>query len=300
MKKQSYASVALAIFLVAAFAGIWRLQQHIDAHLGALAEEQDEVVLRSPALVKFLSLEYSPLLADIYWTRVVQYYGIKRVRHDADLASLWPLLDITTTLDPNLLVAYRFGATFLSEAQPQGAGRPDLAVQLIQRGIRNNPDYWRFYEDLGFVYYIDEKDYTRASQAFLEGSRKPGAQIWMKVMAAKIASEGESFDTSMFLWTETYNSASDPQVKRNALEHMQTLHAAEDCRQLNLLADAYEKQTGSRPRRIANLIESGLLRVPAPPTDPLGFAYVVDETGKVQTSPASPLHQQQPPLQSQK
>src|SRR5437773_8898416 len=49
-----------------------------------------------------LSLEYAPLLADIYWTRVVQYYGNKHVRGQANLELLWPLLDITTTLDPNL------------------------------------------------------------------------------------------------------------------------------------------------------------------------------------------------------
>ncbi len=119
-------------------------------------------------------------------------------------------------------------------------------------------------------------------------------------MAAKIASEGESFETSMFLWNETFNSAADPAVKQNALDHMQTLRASEDCRQLNLLADAYEKKTGNRPRRVTTLIESGLLRVPSPPTDPLGFAYVLDESGRAQTSPESPLHRREPALQSQK
>ena len=35
---------------------------------------------------------------------------------------LYPLLDITTTLDPHFNIAYRFGAIFLSEPYPGGAG----------------------------------------------------------------------------------------------------------------------------------------------------------------------------------
>ena len=51
---------------------------------------------------------------------------------------------------------------YLSDAPPRGAGRPDLAVELIERGIRANPDQWRLYYDLGFVYYFDMKDYPKA------------------------------------------------------------------------------------------------------------------------------------------
>ncbi len=129
----------LLLIVPLGFEGIWRLQHSIDGQRAALSQERDDVLLRSGKLLKVMSLEYAPLLADIYWTRVVQYYGNKHVRKDANLELLWPLLDITTTLDPNLLVAYRFGAAFLSPRAPGGAGRPDLAVQLIQRGIQANP-----------------------------------------------------------------------------------------------------------------------------------------------------------------
>lgn len=298
MKTSNLLPWILAAALAVGFVGIWRLQQRIDVQRDALEEERDQVVLRSPKLVKLMSLDYAPLLADFYWTRVVQYYGIKRVKNDANLDSLWPLLDVTTTLDPNLLIAYRFGATFLSEAPPRGAGRPDLAVQLIERGIRANPDYWRFYEDLGFVYYSDMQDYRKASQAFLEGSKNPSAQIWMKTMAAKIASEGDSPSTSTFLWNEIYNSAPDPNVKKNALDHLQLLRAQQDCRQLDTIGDEYEKRLGKRPSRISELIQAGLLG--GMPTDPLGHPYVIDENGKAQTSADSPLHEQQLTLQSKR
>lgn len=291
MKTQKAMAVLLLLVLPIGFAGIWRLQHGIDRERGSLSQERDDVLLRSGKLMKLMSLEYAPLMADIYWTRVVQYYGNKHVRGQANLELLWPLLDITTTLDPNLLVAYRFGALFLSQAAPGGAGRPDLGVELIRRGIQANPDYWRLYEDLGFVYYFDLKDYQKASEAFLEGSKRPNAQMWMKVMAAKIAAEGESFSTSFFLWKDIYEAASDPSIKKNALLHLQLLRAKEDCRQLDALADEYEKRNGRRPTRVAELVHAGLLS--GIPADPAGFAYVFGENGKAELNLDSPLLEQQ-------
>jgi hypothetical protein len=283
--------VLLLLVLPGGFAGIWNLQHTVDKQRAALRKEQDDVLLSSAKLWKMMSLEYAPLMADFYWTRVVQFYGNKHVRGDANLEQLWPLLDITTTLDPNLVVAYRFGAVFLSQRAPTGAGRPDLAVQLVQRGIKANPDYWRLYEDLGFIYYFDFKDYKRASEAFLEGSKNPHALIWMKVMAAKIAAEGESYETSMFLWNDIYRTTTDPQVKKNAEAHMQLLKVKEDCKQLDLLADEYEKRFGRRPKRVSELVQAEMLR--GAPTDPLGYAYVFDEDGKAALNLNSPLLEKQ-------
>jgi tetratricopeptide (TPR) repeat protein len=238
-----------------------------------------------------MSLEYAPLMADIYWTRVVQYYGNKHVRGQANLELLWPLLDITTTLDPNLLVAYRFGGMFLSQRAPTGAGRPDLAVKLIQRGIQANPEYWRLYEDLGFVYYFDLKDYQKASEAFLEGSKKPDAQVWMKVMAAKIATEGASYETSVFLWKDIYETSKDPDIKANAQMHLKLLRVQEDCKRLDALAEEFAKRYGRRPKRMSELVQAGFLR--GLPVDPDGFAYVFSEEGKAELNLDSPLLEQQ-------
>ena len=281
----------LLVLLPLGFAGVWELQQRIDIQRGALRQERDEMVLRSGKLIKAMSLEYAPLMADLYWTRVVQYYGDKHARHDPNVELLWPLLDLTTTLDPNLLVAYRFGSTFLSEPSPRGAGHPELGIALLERGIQANPEYWRFYEDLGFIYYFELKDYAKASAAFAEGSRHPDAQIWMKIMAAKIAAEGESLQTSIFLWTEVYQTTKDPQVKENALTHLQLLRAEQDCKQLDAFADEFQKRTGRRPTRVAELVQAGLLQ--RLPVDPLGYPYVFGPDGKAALNLDSPLLEQQ-------
>ena len=127
---------------------------------------RDVLYIRSPKMLKRMSLGYTGLLADIYWTRVVQYFGIRHKLGGSDYVLLAPLLQITTELDPRLVVAYRFGANFLAPPPPDGAGVPDQAIALLEHGIRNNPDNWKLYYDLGFVYYLDLKDYRKAAEVF--------------------------------------------------------------------------------------------------------------------------------------
>ncbi len=277
----------LCAVLVVGLAGVWRLQHGIDAQLDRTHQEQDDLVLRSGLLVRAMSLEYAPLAANLYWTRVVQYYGNRHANQRANLDLLWPLLDVTTTLDPNLIVAYRFGGMFLSDSPPRGAGQPQRGIELLRRGIRANPEYWRFYEDLGFIYYFELHDYHNAAEALMAGSKVPGAMVWMKTAAARIAEKGESLETSAKLWSEVYNSTNEPSIKENAKVHLQLLRARADCGELNKLAAEYKKQTGRPPKEVRDLVKGGLL--PGLAVDPVGVVYWFDLEGNAQINPASPL-----------
>jgi hypothetical protein len=290
MSRMALSRLALCLGGIVGLAGVWRLQQKIDAEQQTMQLERDELTLRSGILMKLVSLEYRPLMAAIYWTRAVQYFGEKHRLHDRNLELLWPLLDIATTLDPHLLVAYRFGAIFLSDAPPHGAGHPDLAIRLLERGLEENPDYWRLYQDLGNVYYFDKRDYAQASEAFRKGSSYPGAPIWMKVMAAKIAEEGESRETSYFLWKQIYDTATDEQIKKNAETHLKLLAAEMNIREINRLTAEYETRTGRHATQVSELIQAGLLK--GIPRDPEGYPYVLGPEGKAELNGDSPLLEQ--------
>ena len=287
MTRRTITGLLLAAVLILGLATAWTLQKQIDAEQAGMFLEQDNLLLQSGNLVKKLSLEYAPLMGAIYWTRAVQYYGEKHRLRAPGLDLLWPLLDITTTLDPNLLVAYRFGSIFLSDAAPRGAGRPDLAAKLLERGIQANPEEWRLYQDMGNVYYFDAKDYPKAAAAFEEGSRNPKAPIWMKVLAAKIAGEGRSLDTSYFLWRQVYETTTDEDIRKNAESHLRSLKVDLDLLELDRLLDEYEKQTGKRAKRISELVEAGLLK--RVPIDSKGFPYVVGASGKAELNLNSPV-----------
>jgi len=290
MKNKAIVKVLSAAVITAGLLCLWRLQVRLDTARAAVQSEKDQLTLRSPSVVKKLSLEYAPLMGAIYWTRAVQYYGEKHRLRDQNLELLWPLLDITTTLDPELIVAYRYGSIFLSDSPPRGAGDPEHAVILLKRGIDANPQYWRLYQDLGNVYYFDMKDYPKASEAFLEGGKLPGALPWMKTMAARIAAEGESLETSYALWLDIYQTVADKQVHLNAGEHLLMLQAQMEMREINRRVDQYEKETGKRPKQMNDLVDAGLLS--KQPLDPMHYPYLIGEDGKARVHPKSPLMEQ--------
>lgn len=271
------ATGALLACLGGAVLTVLRLDRMRDA--GAFREV---LYIPSPAVVKRLSFGYNGLLADIYWTRVVQYFGTRHHEKAMTYKLLEPLLQITTTLDPKLTVAYEFGATFLTQAPPEGAGDPDAAIRLVRKGIQADPNQWRLYYNLGYVYYMEKKDYVTAARVFDEGSRVPDAHPWMKIMAAIMAQHGGDIAVSKFLWENIYQSAEDKSIKENASKHLVALQVDDQVDYLQALAREYHENTGKRATNWFEMISAGYLE--KMPVDPTGKPYKLRPDGRVEVS----------------
>ena len=251
------------------------------------AAEEDVLYIPSASAVKRLSLGYRGLLADLYWTRAVQYFGSKHHTKATSYKLLYPLLDITTQLDPQLTIAYEFGSIFLSQAPPEGAGEPQRGVVLVERGIRENPSYWRLYYHLGYIQALELRDYKAASETFQKGSEIPGAYAWMKVLAANMAQHGGETETARFLWARIYESAGDVMIKQNAAQHLRALQVDDDVRRLEEMVPAYKKYTGAALTSLADLVAIGWIK--RAPLDPLGHPYRLASDGHVYVQDASEL-----------
>jgi hypothetical protein len=220
----------------------------------------------SPKVVKRMSLGYSGVLADIYWTRVVQYFGTKHRAKSRQYLILAPLLDMTTTLDPKLLPAYQFGSVFLAQKPPEGAGDPATAARLVEKGIQENPQAWRLYYDLGYIYWLELKDPAKAADAFERGSKIPGAHPWMRVMAAALAGHAGETETAIYMWSNILNSTDDQNLKANAVKRLLCLRVDSEVKILQDRVDRFTKEKGYVPSGWPELISAGLLRrVPADP-----------------------------------
>jgi tetratricopeptide (TPR) repeat protein len=232
---------------------------------------QEVLYIPSSKVVKRMSLGYSGLLADIYWTRVVQYFGTKHAAKAKQYLILEPLLDMTTTLDPKLLPAYQFGSVFLAQKPPEGAGDPQAAARLVEKGIRENPQEWRLYYDLGYIYWLELGDPSKASKAFERGSHIPGALAWMQVMAAALAGHAGETETAVYMWTNILNSTDEPNLKANALNRLECLRVDSEVKLLQERTDEFTKQNGHSPTGWPELISTGLLR--GVPVDPKSNPY---------------------------
>ncbi len=279
MNRSRTVTITASLLLIACLAGSVFLLSRIDRmRTGATLE--DILFVSSPKMVKRLSLGYDGLLADIYWTRAVQYFGERHVARASHYHLLAPLLAITTTLDPHLVVAYQFGANFLSPKPPYGAGMPDKAIELVEYGIRNNPDDWKLYYELGFIYYMDMKDYGRAAEAFGRGSKVPHAHPFLKVLAAEMAQHAGDTQMARALWTTTDESSQDKQIRGNAVAHLRAIQVEDDVTALQELVARYGQKTGQLPASMSDLVAAGLL--PAVPVDPTGRHYKLTSQGRVE------------------
>ncbi len=242
---------------------------------------EEVLYIPSAQTVKRMSLGYDGLMADLYWTRAVQYFGGKHSVHSKQYQLLKPLLEITTTLDPHLTVAYEFGSIFLSQGPPEGAGDPQAAAELVRKGIRENPSQWRLYYSLGFIEWQQLHDPKAGSEAFQKGSEVPGAMIWMKVMAARLAQDAENPDTARYLWTNIYENSDDKMLKQNALKHLAALRVDQDVTFLQSYVERYREQYGHYPAHLQELQAAGWIR--RIPLDPLGYPYLIRE-GRIEVS----------------
>jgi hypothetical protein len=263
------------------------LQNRIDAQLGVYRAQEEALYLWSGRHVQRLFPGFESLAADVYWLRTVQYYGGQRLfAHGKRFELLLPLVEITTTLDPRLVIAYKYGATFLCERPPEGAGRCDQGIKVLEKGVAALPDDWRLRQDLGFFHFIFRNDPQRAAEVLLEASRLPGAAFWLKNLAAMVLAKGGHRESSRAIWQQIHEQSEGP-IKDNARQHIVVLDAYDAADALQAVVAEVERRTGRRPETLDELRTAGLVRRAV---DPSGAPFLYDrESGTVRVSPHSTL-----------
>lgn len=279
MKSRSRTTIIAGACLAVSMTACVLLLRHID-QLRPQATIDDVLYISSPKMVKRASLGFDGLMACIYWTRAVQYFGHRHYDRARSYNELAPLLEITTTLDPQMIPAYEFGASFLAPRPPNGAGDPARAIQLMEYGVEHNPENWKLYYDMGFVYYTELKDYKKASQIFDRGSQVPGAHPYMRVLAAQMAQHAGDLNTARLLWSATFETSNEKNIRQNALEHLRAIQVDEDVNQLQADVTRFGEHTGRLPFSMQELVEAEHLN--GIPADPDGDAYVLTPEGRIQ------------------
>jgi tetratricopeptide (TPR) repeat protein len=271
-------------------------QDRLESRLGKFRQDADLLFFSSPALVQKMAFGYEGLLADFYWMRAIQYYGRRDEANKRTVRykNLFTLLDITTTLDPHLLDAYRVGSSFLAEADPIGAGQPRQAIRLLDKGIRAHPREWHLLYDKGFIYYWYLKDYKAAGEVWQAASRLPDAPRWTTSLAAMSLSKGGAIEIAIALWERQYRESDRADVRENARNHLLSIQVSQELSQLKALAEKFRQQAGSYPSSLKELLRGQ--PHPLPIDDPLGTPYQFNaQTGAVQLSPKSTVHYMQVP-----
>ena len=260
-------------------------------YAAGVAQDESLIYVESPTVARKAALSFDAIVADVYWMRALQHYGYYRLHQDAPqrYRLLYPLLDLTTTLDPHFMVAYRFGAIFLAEPDPGGAGRPDLAIKLLEKGVAGTPERWQYYHDIGFIYYWHLNDPRNAAEWFKRGGDLPGSPWWLKTYAAVMLSRGGDRQASRAMWQHLLQAADNDWVRHSGQLRLTQLDALDQIDALSRVRDEFTRRRGRLPESWEELITAGLLR--GVPLDPTGTAYTINfATGEINVSGYSKLY----------
>ena len=186
-----------------------------------------------PNLAKALSLGFDRVLADYYWLIFTQYYGDSRV--GADKFHYAPAyLNLILTLDPHFKRAYWFAAFVLAgDMASQSKHEHNFATMkknlsqakdILDEGIKANPQDWTIPWIAGFSQYLFAKDYKLAGYYYKMGSKKPGAPDWLGRFAS-IMESGAAKDIfqDAKTWAITYSESKDSSVKEHARGELQRI-----------------------------------------------------------------------------
>jgi len=297
MRRESVTGTAAFALLAAGLVAAAACTANLREARYPLREVDDEsLYVTSGTTARRLSFGFNALAADLYWIRAIQYYGGLKLhaggagangvavgsREAPDYLLLYPLLDLTTSLDPEFSIAYRFGSIFLAEPVPRGAGRPDLAIALLEKGLKARPDKWEYMQDIGFVHYWWTHDYKAASDWFARAAAAPGGPWFLRSMAATTLAVGRDRQSSRLLWESIRQSADNDWLRSDAERRLLQLRAMDEIDALQQRVDRFTTATGTPPADWA------ALRAIKPPPDPTGTPYEL-EHGHVKLSTRSML-----------
>ena len=242
--------------------------------------------LRNDKAARRVFLSFDALAADVYWIRTIQHYGRDRKsrRETGRFELLQPMLDLTTTLDPYFLIAYRFGAIFLAMPAPDGPGRPDQSIALLEKGLTSNPARWQFAHDIAFIHYWYTGDYAKAAEWFERAATMPHAPVWIAPLAATTKAQGGNRDGARQMLVELLSSSSEEYIRNAAQRGITQLKALDSIDELNGLIERFHTVRGHYPTDWREIFPNGL------PADDTGAPFVYDPvTHKASLSPNSTL-----------
>jgi tetratricopeptide (TPR) repeat protein len=274
------------------FIGIWRLSDILENNRPKLSTELEdaELTFKSDVLAKY-SLGFNGLLADWYWITSLQYLGKKAVANKGKFQmdnltklnpkQLYPLLESATNLDPKFVNVYAYGAIVLPSIDVE------KAISFAEKGIVHNPNEWRLYQYLGYIYW-KKGDFKKAAEIYKKGSEIEGVPPFMKLMAARVEGEGGSRDMARQIYTQMFDEATDDATKSLAAGRLLQVESFEEREAINsALKDLLDKNQPCAKdwREIYSILKT--IKLPpnnrlltfdsnASPLDPSGIPYIIE------------------------
>jgi tetratricopeptide (TPR) repeat protein len=259
--RRLYATTALLLLLTAGL-----ISRGAAARASSPAHTAPLLYLPSGRYLRVASLGFESILADILFLWSIQYYSNYAIadRYD-NLDRIYT--DVISDLDPHYLDPYLVGSMIMTSE----AHRPEAALRLLDKGIRNNPTDWILPFEAGYTCYQDLKDYARAGRYFEMAARIPGVHPAVQRFHAEMFNRAGDPRAALAEWSAIWETSTDPYVRGVSWNHVHDLKVEVDLLDLKAAIARYGAAHGRPPARLEDLVAAGL--VATLPVDPEGEAY---------------------------
>ena len=234
--------------------------------------------LPSGQYLKVVSLGFPELLADAIYLWSIQYYG------NYDKADRYVFLEhvyngVIAELDPHYIDPYLVGSMIMG----MEAGDHEMALRLLDKGARANPEEWILPFEAGFICFDSLGDYERAAGYFERAMAIPGAPPATRRIHAEMFNKMGDKRRSLAYWSQIHDTADSDYVRDISWSHVHDLMIEVDLETLTTAVASYRSLHGSLPAALTDLRRAGL--VDRIPDDPDGRPYQYDAaTGAVKSA----------------
>ena len=275
--RRGFASLALTAVLAASGAGLAVLKTAVDRLPRQKVPGASIIYLPSGKFLKYATLGYSSLAADLIYLWAIQYYSTYTVVDR--FRNLEHIFSIIAELDPRYSDPYEVGALIAAyEARDLG-----LAFKILDLGLAKNPGQWLFPFEAGH-YAQMARDYETAKRYYEKALRIPGAPDIVKRLYAAAGFKTMDLKTAWEMWLEVRETAADERTREIADNHLYQVKSAADIAVIRAALEQFRKRYGRLPVELAELERVRLL--PSLPRDLDGRDYRYDpRNGEV--TPAS-------------
>lgn len=270
--------VSLVVVAVGLFVA-GSLQRHVD---GIHEKNTVNGVLYLPndKLLKYFTGGLSNVLADLMWYQTVQYTAKEFNSEDARFSWLEQMVRATNRLDPYYVDPYRYGGIFLA-----GIGDDEVAEEILQTGLLNQPDSWELPYELHSLYLMNRRHEPGAQKiashyAYMIAERIDGE---MKeayfALSRNLLLKENMVDEAVEFFTRAVKTADDPLVRAQAEAQLHLALLEKNVLVLNKAIAGYEKKMGREIASLQELVAAGFIN--EVPHDPDGGEYLLDANRKV-------------------
>ncbi len=244
------------------------MQQRFDSTVDYFGERSAFVSLPSGKTLRVLSFGYRNLAADLLFIWSIQFYSAYNIRNRFDFIER--VYDTITDITPEYKEPYIIGSLIMAHE----ANDLPMALRLLEKGSRLNPDEWIFDHDAGFYCYKYLKDYAKAEEYYNRAAAKPGAPVFIKRMKAHLVYLRDDPEMATRMWLDILHHAEDTLTRDSAFNHLYQIKAEADLPLLQQKIAEYRRQYRRPPAVLADLARAGLLR--EIPRDFAGDEYIYD------------------------